>query len=252
MLLRSWRQKQKISLKLFRVLAAVVVLASLGFLQFKGVIWHNSFFAKSYSVKGLDVARYQGNIDWNKVRSTNLYRFVYIKATEGRDLTDPYFNRNWTEASRRGFAVGAYHFFTTQSTGEQQADHYIATVPKEDDTLPPVIDIEIALDKDVSGIREQLTALINKLEQHYEQKPLLYVTYATYNTYIAGSFTENDIWIRDIVKSPKLKKDRDWLLWQYSNRGRVAGIDAYVDLNVFNGDWKQFDKRFKVGRYYLD
>jgi len=50
-----------------------------------------------------------------------------------------------------------------------------------------------------------------------------------------GDFKEYNIWIKDIVKSPNFKDKRDWILWQYSNRGRIEGIDGFVDLNVFNG-----------------
>lgn len=170
-----------------------------------------------------------------------------MKATEGRDYTDRYFKDNWKEAKNTGLLVGAYHFFTTQSTGEQQADHFIEVVPYEQSSLPPVIDIEIALNHNVQEIQTELITLSDKLEQYYKQQPILYVTYATYNKYVINSseFDHYDIWIRDIVKHPALKTGRKWLLWQYINRGRVAGIDAYVDINVFNGDLEQFHTRFK-------
>ncbi|GGG71177.1 glycoside hydrolase family 25 protein [Paenibacillus radicis (ex Gao et al. 2016)] len=225
------------------IIFAVMIIAV--FLEFKGYIWHNSLFASRYEVKGIDVARYQGDIDWPKLQGTGRFQFVYIKATEGQDWTDPYFTDNWTEAKANGFLIGAYHFFTTQSTGEQQADHFIATVPNDAKMLPPVIDIEIALDKDVSQIRQELTDLSSKLERHYGKRPMLYVTYATYKTYIAESFEDYRIWIRDIVKHPNLKKDRQWEFWQYSNRGRADGIDAYVDLNVYNGNQEQFDTSYR-------
>ncbi|MOA37701.1 hypothetical protein D3C78_1593200 [compost metagenome] len=84
----------------------------------------------------------------------------------------------------------------------------------------------------------------HRLETVYKKKPILYVTYDTYNTYTASGFEDFDIWIRDIVKYPTLKDDRSWLLWQYCNRGRVAGIDAYVDINVFAQDQAAFEERF--------
>jgi lysozyme len=41
------------------------------------------------------------------------------------------------------------------------------------------------------------------------------------------------VWIRDIFTSPRLPR---WRLWQFANRGRIAGIRGPVDLNVFQGD----------------
>lgn len=230
-------------------LIAVCLFVIIGFLEYKGYIWHNSLAAHSFKIKGIDVSHYQGEINWGKVREEREdLQFAYMKATEGQDYTDRYFKDNWNNAKDTGLLLGAYHFFTTQSSGEQQANHFIAIVPNEPTNLPPVIDIEIALEHEVEEIEKELMVLSDRLEQHYNKKPILYVTYATYNKYVAGRsvFDNHDIWIRDIVKRPTLKEGRDWTLWQYINRGRVAGIDAYVDINVFNGNQEEFDTRFNI------
>lgn len=226
----------------------VVILVSLvlvlGFLEYKGLIWHNSVFAMKYKVRGLDVSHYQGNIDWKTVARLKKYQFVYMKATEGHDYTDDTFQKNWDQAKDNGLLVGAYHFFSSRSTGEEQAEHFISIVPNEETSMPPVIDIEIALTHDAAVIQSKLKAMSDKLESFYHKKPIMYVTYDTYNTYVAKGFEDYEIWIRDIVKYPTLKGKRDWEFWQYCNRGRVKGIDAYVDINVFDGNQAQFDKRY--------
>jgi hypothetical protein len=48
----------------------------------------------------------------------------------------------------------------------------------------------------------------------------------------------------DIVKHPSLKDDRAWTFWQFNNRGRISGIDAYVDINVFHEDEAAFNAKF--------
>lgn len=228
----------------YTLIIVIVSLLIIGLLEYKGIIWHNSLFAYKYEVRGIDVARYQGDVDWDKVAGSGNYHFVYIKATEGQDFTDRYFEQNWQAANDTELLVGAYHFFTTQSTGEEQARHFINTVPNNKIQLPPVIDIEIALDKDAAEIRNELTVMSDILELHYEQKPILYVTYNTFNTYIGDEFADHEIWIRDIVKHPSLKNNREWTFWQYNNRGRIAGIDAYVDINVYRGDLASFEHKF--------
>ncbi|GMK41317.1 glycoside hydrolase family 25 [Paenibacillus sp. CCS19] len=227
-----------------KTLIILPVLLVLGLLEYRGVIWHNSLFASRYEVKGIDVSHFQGMIDWNRVGADSKWQFAYMKATEGMDMTDDQFAANWEGAGRADLKRGAYHFFTTQSTGLDQANHYIDVVPKDRSSLPPVIDIEIALDKDADVIREQLSVLCARLETFYNKRPILYVTYDTFNTYIAGHFEDYEIWIMDIFKFPTLKGDREWTFWQYNHRARIIGIQGFVDTNVFHGSQEDFAAKY--------
>lgn len=220
--------------KIFLVCSFVAVTLLLLTLDFFGVIWHNDPFATLYDIKGIDVSHHQGNIDWMKVSFSKKYSFAFLKATEGNDFVDDHFAQNWNDARSSGLLVGAYHFFSLRSSGQAQAEFFISTVPKEDDSLPPVIDVEVDSHQDQTRVRNELKVLANALEIHYQKRPIFYLTYDTYNAYIKGDFVAYDVWIRDIIKRPFLD-DRKWLIWQYSNRGRVDGVSGYVDLNVFRG-----------------
>lgn len=217
----------------------------LGFLVYNGFIWFNTPSKSKFPIRGIDVSNHQGVINWKEVKSQHC-NFAFIKATEGMDYIDKYFIENWEEAKKAGIRRGAYHFFTFRSSGLDQAENFINTVPNEKGCLPPVIDIEFGgnsknIPKKESLIKE-LNDFIAKIESHYGRRPILYVTYESYNRYIIGEFEGLDIWIRDIVKYPRLKDKRQWLFWQYSNRGRIKGIKGFVDLNVFNGDMADFRK----------
>jgi len=204
-------------------------------LVYFGYIWPNSFFISRYTVKGIDVSNHQGEIDWVKVAQNERIKFVFIKSTEGRDYQDKYFAVNWNEASQVGMYKGAYHYFTTTSSGKEQAENFIGMVPYEKGCLPPVVDIEESgLSK--AAFRKELVDYLTLVEEKYHQKPILYVVYPLYNEYIKGEFEQYPIWIRDIIKPPKLSGNRDWMLWQYCNRGRIKGVNTYVDLNVYNGN----------------
>lgn len=228
---------------LFILASSLVIVFILGILEYNGYIWHTGIFTKGYDIRGLDVSHYQKVIEWDKVPKEQ-YKFIFMKATEGEDMVDNRFNYNWSSAKNNGFLVGAYHFFVTSSTGKDQANNFINTVPVEDDALPPVIDIEISKDKDKESVRKNLTEMIDMFWKVYKKKPILYVTYDTYNVFVMGYFDECDIWIRDIIKHPNLKDRREWKFWQYSNRGRVSGIDSYVDKNVFYGSEDDFRTNF--------
>jgi lysozyme len=220
---------------------SIILIILLGFLEYRGIIWHNELFALRYDVKGLDVSHHQGDINWKVVQEKNDFKFVYIKATEGKDYVDGRFTYNWKEAKKNGLLTGAYHFFAMTSSGEEQANNFINLVPKQSDSLPPVIDIEIPLNYNQDKVRQELRTLADKMEQQYGKKPILYVTYDRYDKYVKGYFPNYDIWIRDIVKFPTLGKQK-WLLWQYHNRGKIDGVDTYVDINVFNGNLDRFNQ----------
>jgi lysozyme len=220
----------------FIILFSVILLLSIGILIYNGILWPNYFFTKDYDIKGIDISHHQNNIDWNKVSKEN-YSFVYMKATEGEDYVDSLFETNWTQTSDNNLYKGAYHYFKITSTGKDQANNFIKTVPKEKNCLPPVVDIE-ENGLSVENFNKELSDYISILEEHYNQKVIIYTVYSLYDEYIKGNYKNNQIWIRDIVKNPSI--DEEWLIWQYSNRGHVDGIDTYVDLNVFNGTKNDF------------
>ncbi|MFZ5989313.1 MAG: GH25 family lysozyme [Bacillota bacterium] len=221
------------------ILLALIILAALViYLEYTGYIWHNEVFASKYNIKGLDVSNHQGSIDWVKVKQGERYKFAFIKATEGNDYKDKYFLENWNKAKEVDILRGAYHYFTTGSSGKEQAQNFISIVPREEGTLPPVVDLEVH-GKNRDDFIRQLKDFVYSIEQYYEQKPILYVMYPHYEAYVKGDFKDNAIWIRDIVKYPQLSDNREWKFWQYSNRGHVKGIDNYVDLNCFSGSLEE-------------
>ncbi|MBC7765760.1 MAG: glycoside hydrolase [Hyphomonadaceae bacterium] len=214
----------------------IIIFATLCYF---GRIWPNNFFANRYAIHGVDVSNHQKNIDWKRIAENKKIQFAFIKATEGKDYKDQYFQANWDASSKAGLYKGAYHYFTTSSSGKEQAENFINFVPVERDCLPPVIDIEErGLDK--QSFQKELRDFITVIEDTYHQKPFLYVVYPLYDAYLLGDFEQYPIWIRDIVKPPTLSDKRKWLFWQYCDRGRVEGVRDDVDLNVFAGDMNQF------------
>jgi lysozyme len=91
-------------------------------------------------IKGIDVALWEPNIDWMKVRAQDI-RYVFIKASQG-DFTDPLFDSHWTGAKRAGILRGAYHFLDPRMDGTLQAETYLRKVKMEPGDLPPVLDLE--------------------------------------------------------------------------------------------------------------
>ncbi|WP_282610430.1 GH25 family lysozyme [Pelagibius sp. Alg239-R121] len=200
--------------------------------------------AGRYPVRGIDVSHHQGAIDWPKVATSGI-AFAYIKATEGGDFSDRRFRQNWRGAAAAGLRRGAYHFFTFCRPGIEQAAHFIRTVPADPDMLPPAVDLEFGGNCSVSASRlnpdRELPAFLEAVEAHYGHRALLYATREFYQAHMASKNIVNPLWLRSILFEPDYNR-HPWTLWQYHNRGRVAGVQGPVDYNVFAGSMQDFER----------
>lgn len=234
------------------VMSAVLLALSLSISMFfalvrSGTILLNNPSRSQYPIRGVDVSWYQGQIDWD-ILASNGISFAFIKATEGSTHVDPCFQYNYEEAGKTELRIGAYHFFSYDSKGQTQADNYIAVVEKTDNMLPPVIDLEFYGNKEQNPpkqgqVREELTVMLNRLEEYYGMKPIIYATEKSYELYLADAFQEYDIWIRNVFFTPHLSDHRKWTFWQYTDREKLEGYqgeEKYIDMNVFNGSREDF------------
>ncbi len=232
----------KVKISILSAIVVITVFAVL-FASFSlGIIKLNNPSESKYPVRGVDVSSYQGDINWDVLTDQGI-NFAFIKATEGSAYKDAKFDENWKNAQQTDLYIGAYHFFSYDSSGKTQAENFISTVTPADNMLPPVIDIEYYGEynkspKKSEEVQSELSELLNLLEDHYKAKPIIYATIKSYNMYISGNFSDYPIWIRNVFTSPKLSDGNDWLFWQYTDRGRLNGYNGdekFIDLNVFNG-----------------
>ncbi|UUP19267.1 GH25 family lysozyme [Nitratireductor thuwali] len=195
-----------------------------------------------HAVHGVDVSRWQGEIDWATLRGQGA-NFAYIKATDGGDHLDPMFRKNWDAAARAGLRRGAYHFFYWCRTAAEQADWFIRNVPKVKGALPPVIDVEYNHQSDCkrrwprADVLEKMQVFMDRLERHYGQRPIIYTAPDFYRDNLQGAFPNHPFWLRAVAEHPsKVYPGRDWVFWQYSGSGLSQGVNGKIDLNVFRGD----------------
>lgn len=240
--------------RMLLALAAVLVTAALALLFYTGRLQFNYPSDAAYPIRGVDVSAYQGEIDWPTLAGQGI-DFAFIKATEGSKFVDERFSFNWENAAETNLRIGAYHFFSFDSPGSTQAENFIRTVDDREDMLPPVVDVEFygkyrrQRPEDIAGVREELHTMLEMLTQAYGVRPILYVTRASYDLLIAGEFAEYDIWFRNILRAPRLSDGREWVFWQYSDRGRLEGYDGvekFIDLNVFYGSKEKFESYGKT------
>ena len=210
-----------------------------------GVIWFNMPSKRKYPVRGVDASHYQGKMNWDTIAGQGI-TFAFLKATEGSGTVDDCFQDNWDNARAAGLYVGAYHFFSFDSSASTQADNYCGIVPAEADALPPVIDLEYYRSNnlpDDKAVRESLRVLVTRLRNAYGKTPIIYTTDACWEHYLKDADFTYTLWIRSIFTSPSDDLKPEWTFWQYNPRGRLDGYeggDVNIDLNVFRGSMDEF------------
>jgi lysozyme len=196
-----------------------------------------------YDVHGIDVSRWQGQIDWWTAREHGV-SFAFIKATEGGDHADPLFAAHWTAASAAGVPRGAYHFYYFCRSAAEQAAWFIANVPRERGALPPVLDMEWNGESvtcphrpDPDTVRSEMQVFLNIVGQHYDQQPILYTTVDFWHDNELWRLRGVQPWLRAVTRHPSeaYPDAEGWSFWQYSGTGLIPGIGEPVDLNAFRG-----------------
>lgn len=202
-----------------------------------------------FPVHGIDVSKYQGHIDWAAVRTAGT-GFVFMKATEGGDHLDSAFARNWEGARQAGIPRAAYHFMFWCRPAHEQLAWFKQIVPQDEDALPPVLDVEWNnKSKCPQGMPKALAlqkmhVILDGMERHYGKRPIIYTDINFHKDVMQGEFKDYPVWVRSVRAYPGRRYDnRRWTFWQYTEQGRVPGIQGHVDRNVFYGstrDWARF------------
>lgn len=194
-------------------------------------------FQNVASHEGLDVSHYQGRIDWERVGREGGVSYVYCKATEGANYFDDTHTYNITMAHKYGLKVGSYHYYRPTVNISLQLANLTKHVKAEEQDLVPMIDIEEDRGVTEAQFIADLTEFIHKVERHYGRKPLLYSGEYFYNRHFQGLFPDYEWMIaRYSTSQPTLKDGKKYLMWQYSDKGRIPGINGMVDRSRIMGN----------------
>jgi lysozyme len=202
-------------------------------------------------LRGIDLSRYQGDVDWKEVQ-VNGVRFVYIKASEGTREVDPRFEENITGSKEVGIPLGAYHFFEPKEDPLSQARHFLQTYKLRPGDLPPVLDVEVTQGVSTKRLVAGVRAWLEEVEQRTGCRPMLYTDFWFGQEYLEGAFGKYPLWVAAYEPVPRIPEGwSHWTFWQFSSRGRLAGVDGRVDQSYFPGneeDLKKFACRDKTER----
>ena len=187
-------------------------------------------------VHGIDLSHYQGEVFWETVGENTKMAYVYLKATEGGDRIDDMYERNIELAHRYGLKVGSYHFYRPKTEQRKQLQNFMAQCRPGEQDLIPLIDIETAGGLAADDFRDSLFLFLDMVTEAYRQRPLLYTGTNFYNKYLSGQVDDYPLMIAQYSsREPELNDGRDYLIWQYTGKGRIIGVNGYIDKSRFMG-----------------
>lgn len=209
----------------------------------------------SRKVKGIDVSEYQDDVDWKKVKAAGI-DFAFLRASKGNDYVDPKFAANREGAREAGLKIGYYHYFRPDASVDQQVKTFVDTVGKaEPDSLRLVIDTEnqklwapYTLPQRIKMIDDWCAGVKKALGS--SAQVIIYGSPSFFDDSLKNdpSLAKKELWIANYkVAEPRVPKPWDtWKFWQYSETGKVPGINTNVDLDMYNGT--DINSAFKSNR----
>ena len=93
---------------------------------------------------------------------------------------------------------------------------------------------------------DSLLKFLRLVEKAYHQKPIVYTYTNFYNKYLVGELNDYKLWIAQYSSRPPVLADgRDYLMWQYTGKGNINGVNGYVDKNRLMGRHTMREIRFR-------
>ncbi|MCC3868104.1 SH3 domain-containing protein [Terrisporobacter mayombei] len=205
-----------------------------------------TYITLSSAQLGIDVSKWNGLIDWNKVKASGV-DYAIIRAGYGSSTVDPYFHENIKGAINAGVEVGVYWFSyaTTSAQAKIEAQKCVETIdPYKDKISYPVFfdfeydSVDYAAKQGVTVTKSLATNMSNAFLDYVENQG-----------YLGGLYTNDDFGSRyfsdDLLSSSYLwiaqyssvnTYPRQYMMWQYTDNGTIEGIGTsssqkYFDMN---------------------
>lgn len=187
--------------------------------------------------QGIDVSEWQGNIDFEAVKQAGI-EAVYIKASEGLDYIDHYFETNYNKAREAGLNIGFYHYVTARTVeeGRQQARFFASVVSSKEIDLKLAMDFESFDGLSVDEINDISEAFLATLEEVTGKEVVIYSDSSNARDVFSRELADSyPIWVAEYFVNEPLDngKWQSWVGFQYTDRGVVSGINSRVDRDEF-------------------
>ena len=186
---------------------------------------------------GIDVSQWQGKINYLKVANAGI-DVVYIRVSEGTDYIDPYFKENYKGAKKNGLKVGFYHYVTARTVreAEQEAEFFVSNIKGTSPDCKLAMDFETFGDLSRDEINRISEVFLETVQKLSEKECIIYSdafnASEVFNENLARKYA---IWVADYFATEPTNNGKwsTWVGFQYSDIGKVNGIDGSVDKDYF-------------------
>ena len=189
--------------------------------------------------QGIDVSDWQGYIDYSRVKASGI-DVVYIKASQGNNIKDAYFDINYENAKANGLKVGFYHFLTATSTQEavQEATFFASVISGKTPDCKLAMDYETFGGVGIDEINSIALTFLETVERLTNKEVIIYSDlYNSQSTFRTELSQQYDLWLAYYESTSNLVNiTTNWENYvgvQYTDRGNVPGIEGSVDRDIY-------------------
>ncbi len=191
------------------------------------------------SYQGIDVSNWQGYIDYRQVKESGI-EVVYIKASQGSNIKDAYFDINYENAKAEGLKVGFYHFLTATNTSEaeREARFFASVIAGKQPDCKLVMDYEVFGGVSIEESNNIAQVFLESVKRLTNKDIIVYSDLSNAENRFSRQIADNyELWIAYYGDYNNLRYvQTSWERWigvQYTDRGYVPGIRGNVDRDLY-------------------
>lgn len=205
------------------------------------------------TAQGIDVSKWQGDINWEKVKNSGQVDFVIIRCgyrDDSGNHEDPKWEYNSSQCEQLGIPYGAYFYSNADNTSKakSEANYVISLIKGKNLSYPVYYDMEQNSVLDAKNMTSTKAAQIaqtffSTLEAAGYKNLGVYSNAARFDSKLASGkltapiFNQYPKWVASY--NDTCKYQGSYHIWQYSNAGIIDGINANVDMNFKIGSWSK-------------
>ena len=214
----------------------------------------DSFYVTVYRERhsGIDVSKWQGDIDWAAVSKNPNVEFVMIRSSFGQEDVDKKLDRNVKGCEKYNIPYGFYHYLYAETVEEAaaEADFFLSVIKDYHPLYPLVLDIEEPFYQKMS--KQEVTDIVCTFMSRIENAGYYGMVYSFAKFYddclIHSRVSSYDNWVACWGSVQRLNENfsHPYGMWQYSETGQINGIPENVDLNYCYQDYPYIIKKYHL------
>lgn len=186
--------------------------------------------ASEFPDQGFELSEAEGQVNWVAARDEGA-TFVYLDATWGTESRAQRFAEDWVATRAAGLRRGAVHRFDLCRLATDQAASFIATMPREPDSLPPALSVDA--DEDCTSrpsrsvLLQELALFIRMVEAHAGKPLILRLSRDIEAEYQLSRALDRPLWLSGFFLMPTYG-ERPWVMWEANASRSIRGVDHPV------------------------